>query len=265
MTPGQPNPRPRKVHPPLRPLDAGEVARATDIAFQKLVHEMASLVDGSLRYLRLAERAISRDRAHGQEEEGYLHAAGEALTQVAALIRDASGPVGALSLSSLGQSLSADRSVLEIIEHAADVLRPLAGERGVEIHLHLDDELADIALLPIYPVIANGIKNAIEATGSGGIIDVRSNLADAPCRLELDILDTGEGPPEQQTAKVFDPGFSTKRGSTGLGLAICQDIVDELGGMISLGARPEGGARLSIRLPIPEDETTIEVNDEPQK
>ena len=63
------------------------------------------------------------------------------------------------------------------------------------------------------------------------------------------ITDNGPGIAADVIGRIFEPLFTTKRHSTGLGLAICKTIVDELGGHISATSRP-GETRLAVRLPI---------------
>jgi len=66
----------------------------------------------------------------------------------------------------------------------------------------------------------------------------------------LDVVDDGAGiPPEVQT-RLFDPSFTTKTSGTGLGLPIVKRIVDDCGGTIEIESPPDGGTRITIRLPI---------------
>jgi len=120
----------------------------------------------------------------------------------------------------------------------------------------------------------NLLLNALDATGAGGRIAVRTaatrlgeglageangaaaqrHLADVPDgtpAVAVVIEDNGPGVPVELSERVFDPFFTTKapgRG-TGLGLAIVQRIVHDHGGRIDVGAGALGGAAFTVTLP----------------
>jgi signal transduction histidine kinase len=67
-------------------------------------------------------------------------------------------------------------------------------------------------------------------------------------RVALAIADQGVGIPPEDLPRVFDPYFTTKRGGTGLGLPIAKNIIDALGGTISVASSPGSGTRIRIEL-----------------
>ncbi|MGB0839696.1 MAG: sensor histidine kinase [Chitinophagales bacterium] len=73
-------------------------------------------------------------------------------------------------------------------------------------------------------VIENLLKNALDAMGGEGAIDVR--LKDEIKRVVIDISDTGKGIPSSNMKTVFEPGFSTKKRGWGLGLSLSKRIVE---------------------------------------
>jgi len=69
-------------------------------------------------------------------------------------------------------------------------------------------------------------------------------------RAVVEIEDTGHGIPEDILPRIFDPFFSTKRGAgAGIGLALVRDIVQSLGGTITVESRVGRGARFRVELP----------------
>lgn len=70
--------------------------------------------------------------------------------------------------------------------------------------------------------------------------------------IEVVVWDNGPGIPETIRADIFEPFFTTKPvgEGTGLGLHICRQVVDRLGGSISVEDAREGGARFVVRLPV---------------
>lgn len=67
-------------------------------------------------------------------------------------------------------------------------------------------------------------------------------------RVAVTIRDTGNGIAEDDLPRIFDPYFTTRRAGTGLGLAIAKNIVEGLGGSISVATRPGAGTDFRIDL-----------------
>ena len=62
--------------------------------------------------------------------------------------------------------------------------------------------------------------------------------------------DHGIGIVAEDQARMFDPFFTTRRTGTGLGLAITRNIIEGLGGTITLSSRPGEGTEVHIELPV---------------
>ena len=232
------------------------VAEGADRALGKLVHELAGLVDGSLRYLRLAQRGLGPTPGADDPRApafGHLDAAGMALTQAAELIREASSDAGRLGADELLTAFSRARSVGESIEHAMTVLAPVADEARVGIEEDVCPQAGRVAGLPMYSLVSNALRNAIEASPRGGVVRLSLRFDDAETGIELEITDEGSGPPDE-VERLAMPGFTTKPAHSGLGLAICRDIVHSVGGELVLAERPNGrGSSLKVSLPLPRE------------
>ena len=238
---------------PTRPLDPVSVAQGTSEVFRRLVHEIAGLVDGSLRYVRLAQRDPDIARAVASLE--HLSAASAALDRAASLLHDAMRsrtdaglPVGAI----LAHSDTA-HSLHETIAHAVAVHLPLAEDRRIAIEADIDDRLRTRAGAPVFPIVSNAIRNAVDASPDGATVRVRALLEPGADRdaLFVEVIDCGSGVamPEEL---LFAPGYTTKPTGSGLGLAIARDIAEQLEGEIHLEPRPDPpGARFTLRVPLP--------------
>jgi signal transduction histidine kinase len=97
-------------------------------------------------------------------------------------------------------------------------------------------------------VILNLVRNAAEAGGAGGRVEVEV-VAEADGGGRITVDDTGPGLSAEARARLFEPFFTTKEAGTGLGLAVSQGIVRAHGGALEAGSSPAGGARFSLRLP----------------
>ncbi|MBI2567393.1 MAG: PAS domain S-box protein [Candidatus Schekmanbacteria bacterium] len=100
-------------------------------------------------------------------------------------------------------------------------------------------------------VFQNIIMNAIQAMPRGGVIEITTRRADDGS-AEVVIADHGAGIPADVLPQIFDPYFTTKSGSSGLGLAAAHSIVRQHGGTITVDSRPGEGSRFTVRLPASE-------------
>lgn len=157
----------------------------------------------------------------------------------------------------------------EAIEHAADVCKPLAQKQGIELRVSVSQALSQQPCGAIYTVALNAIQNAIEAIARRGdmrgVVDVDLRPDVAPRELALgrddrlwcvlDVRDDGVGlASAQDSQRVFNLGFTTKRNGTGVGLAVAKNVVQGMGGTIELKSRAaisdgERGCLLRVRFP----------------
>jgi PAS domain S-box-containing protein len=133
-----------------------------------------------------------------------------------------------------------------IAEEVVRLLQPQAAEQGAQLALAAPDAVvADIDGERVKQVLINLIRNALEATGSGGRVEVRAWARSGETRLEVE--DDGPGLPFPD-APIFEPFFTTKAQGTGLGLSIVHRIVSDHGGKVWVESRP-GQTVFTISLP----------------
>jgi PAS domain S-box-containing protein len=109
-------------------------------------------------------------------------------------------------------------------------------------------------------VLLNLLVNAIQALGEGRKEphEIRiSSRHPEPSHVHIEITDTGSGIPSEVLDKIFDPFFTTKAVGvgTGLGLPICQGLVDSLGGQLQIDSTVGTGTRVRVILPVFEAES----------
>lgn len=97
---------------------------------------------------------------------------------------------------------------------------------------------------------ANLISNALAAMGNAGRLEIGAHLHEG--FVVVQVIDNGPGIPEDLQHRVFTPFFTTKKAGegSGLGLSICQTIVQEAGGTLTFQSRP-GHTVFEVRLPCP--------------
>ena len=103
-------------------------------------------------------------------------------------------------------------------------------------------------------VFENLIDNAVQLSPAGGRVTIATSVAESAGRkwVECRVEDGGPGFSEEDLERAFEPFFSRRKGGTGLGLSIVQRIVEEHSGKIEAANRPDGGAVITMRLPVPE-------------
>ncbi len=102
-------------------------------------------------------------------------------------------------------------------------------------------------------VIINLFQNAvsaIEGTGNGGEVVVRTGYNDEFQMVTTEVSDTGCGIPEEDKSRLFEPYFSTKKSGTGLGLAIVNTIISDHNGYIRVKDNLPKGTKFIIELPV---------------
>ncbi len=96
-------------------------------------------------------------------------------------------------------------------------------------------------------VLGNLITNSVQAMADKGDLHIDLQMQDD--HHVIKISDTGTGVSNDARDQLFDPLFSTKAKGTGLGLTVCQQIVERHGGTIELANSDQNGASFLIRLP----------------
>jgi len=240
-----------------------------------LTHELANLLDGSMRCLSLARRGVASETppakpATAGEVARHLDTVHAAMHQMAELVKCAMQGVPLAQAPSAGEGTG---SMAEAVRHAIEVMSPLTDERCLRVSGDIAAELAELPDRFIFAIVTNAIRNAVESierSGRGdGAIDIfaRTEAGRTGRCVVIEILDNGEGPPELPARggeSVFRLGYSTKRGGTGVGLALCRELVQELGGTIVLAPRElepasgRGGASLRATFPIPRRKDHVE-------
>ena len=147
-----------------------------------------------------------------------------------------------------------DKSLQNIQQICAEVWRNIEDERGslaVAIEFSgVQDMHCKVDRHRIGQVFRNIFENSIAVSKPGGKIIVTSTQLNVTGSgtIMIKVLDEGPGLNALQRERIFEPFFTTKSKGTGLGMAICQRIIDAHGGRISVGS-PASGAELIIELP----------------
>jgi len=145
-----------------------------------------------------------------------------------------------------------DVDINETINQTIDLLENYARINNIDIQTDLASDLPVIASdqSKLQQVFLNLISNAIDAIGKDGLVAVSSQKKDT--QILVSIKDNGSGMTEEQQKKVFDPFYTTKSSGkgTGLGLWVSYDIMEQMGGSITLKSEVGEGATFTVQIPI---------------
>ena len=97
-------------------------------------------------------------------------------------------------------------------------------------------------------VLGNLLLNALQHTPPGGTVTLAATVAGS--RLRLLVADTGAGIRPELRETMFEPFVTGRAGGTGLGLPIARELVDAMGGRLTLAATEGTGARFLVDLPM---------------
>jgi signal transduction histidine kinase len=142
-----------------------------------------------------------------------------------------------------------------VIAKAATTISAVCREKKIQVTIPPENTLPMVMgdFDRLIQVVTNLLDNAVKFTKEGGHITVEAQTSAGD--VTVFIHDTGAGIPEDQTVEIFDKfkqggdTLTDKPRGTGLGLPICKDIVEALGGTIWVEQRKEPGAIFAFRLP----------------
>jgi signal transduction histidine kinase len=137
----------------------------------------------------------------------------------------------------------------EVVEKVLDNLARRLKDAGIEVERDFDPEesLPHVLVDPdmAQQVVLNLVINAIQAMPEGGTLRVSTGLRRTRYRkayVDVSVIDSGPGIPDEVKEKIFDPFFTTRSMGTGLGLSISLQIAREHGGNLTARNLTQGAA-----------------------
>jgi len=156
-----------------------------------------------------------------------------------------------------------------VLARTVELLEPMTRQRHITVDAQAPADLPRLLADPdqLQQVLLNLMTNALDATSPGGTVRMAASQADPETTdarprivrgrpegpfLTLILSDTGNGMPRDQLEQIFEPFFSTKerRGGTGLGLPIVEDIVRAHRASIEVQSAEDAGTTVLLRWPV---------------
>ena len=239
-------------------------SRAKSEFLANMSHEIRTPMNAIIGLARLLQEAQL-----AQRERGYLDKIQVATQSLLGLVND----VLELSRVEAGQLQleHAPFQLRHILDSISVLISGSAADKGIElaydIDPHLPNELAGDPMR-LQQVLLNLLSNAIKFTATGEVVlSVRAGAsadddteggcpANRAILVEFSVRDTGIGIPADQQDHIFDTfsqadsSTSRKFGGVGLGLAICRQLADMMGGAVQVRSEPGQGAEFLFSCPL---------------
>ncbi len=140
-----------------------------------------------------------------------------------------------------------------VVQGAADLLAPTAGEKGLELDVSIDPKIPRVVVgdpIRLRQVLVNLLSNAVKFTDQGGVAMAATLEREEGTQLILliSVKDTGIGLSQTSQQRLFQPfvqadGSTTRKyGGTGLGLSISRHLVELMGGHIGVTSAEGSGS-----------------------
>ncbi|MGC3873032.1 ATP-binding protein [Halomonas sp. GXIMD04776] len=217
-------------------------------------HEIRTPLNGIIGFCRL----LGRGRLDVREREWLGHietASNNLLTLINGILDFSKMEAGKLELDTVAFDM------VTLVDEVLTLQAPASQEKDLQLlGLVFDDVPSELLGDPqrIKQVLGNLVNNAIKFTDQGEVIvrvlvdEIEGNII----TLRLRVSDTGIGLPASIREQLFQPfsqgsvSRSREYGGSGLGLMICKQLVEQMGGEISAVGRPEGGSEFSFTLSL---------------
>lgn len=150
-----------------------------------------------------------------------------------------------------------NRLILDLAAQREEDLK----SRKIQLILDLASSLPNVKVdsTRLFRVLANLLENACDAVAEGtGVVEIRTRMRAASIIAE--VKDNGSGIDPEHLPSLFDPLFTTKKGSrgTGFGLANVKKIVEEHGGRVEVSTRLHHGSVFRVEIPLRESSWLLE-------
>jgi signal transduction histidine kinase len=230
-------------------------------------HEIRTPLNGILGMTQvlLTDRALE---PRLRERIELVHTSGEAMRALVDDILDlAKMQTGKLAVDKTEVDLRA------ILDETGKLWSEKASAKGLELLVDIDPGLGRVVEDGgrLRQIVFNLLSNAIKFTHEGQVrLSARAETRGMDERLVIQVSDTGIGIPQESQAEIFeaftqvDASTTRRYGGTGLGLAISRDLVQAMGGLISLESTPGAGSSFTLILPLERAAAAAQPEPEPE-
>ncbi|HXJ01773.1 MAG TPA: PAS domain S-box protein [Micropepsaceae bacterium] len=212
-----------------------------------LAHELNQPLTAILNYLTAARRTLATtDDPQTTRALGFVDKAAQQTTRAGQIIRQLREFV------EKRETVRNEQNLNGLVEETIALAFVGSADSGVKVYKQLDATVPPVLMdkIQMGQVLLNLIRNSIEAMQSVTQRELTIKTARMdPNLVELVVSDTGPGLPAEILSRLFQPFVTTKEKGMGIGLSICQTIVEAHGGRIWTSASEDRGAKFHVTLP----------------
>jgi two-component system sensor kinase FixL len=213
-----------------------------------IAHELNQPLTASANYISAARRFLQRPDGAAQAQDA-MEQAGKQILRAGTTIRNLRDFIEKREGHRAPENLS------KIIEQGVALAFAGMAHVNVKVRLQLEPSLPTVFVdrIQIQQVLVNLIRNAIEAMQDSVIRDLTISTGQSgDAYVSVTVRDSGPGLPEEVRRRLFQPFVTTKQGGMGVGLMLCQSIIQFHGGSIEVSPAEESGTSFCFRLPVEE-------------
>jgi signal transduction histidine kinase len=211
-----------------------------------VAHEIRNplmIIKTALRSLRREDASHAQVKSAARDIDEEVTRLNRIVTEVLDFARPIKFDLASASLNGLAEDAVRAAS-------AADGHIPVSMELDPAVPpLTTDAERLRQALVNILGNAIQAVTAAPPANGAAGLIRLRTARLDTR-HVAITVVDKGVGIAPEDLPRVFDPYFTTRRTGTGIGLAISRNIIEGLGGRITVSSERDRGTEVRIELPV---------------
>jgi len=233
--------------------DVAEIANKAKSEFlANMSHEIRTPMNSIIGFAELAQDE-ELPRKTGEYINNILTNAGWLLQIINDILDISKVESGKLELENIPFNLH------DIFTHCRNVIAPRANEKGIQLHFYAEPSIGKKLVgdpTRLRQILINLLVNAVKFTNEG-TVKVYSSIqssTDTNVTLYFEVRDTGIGMTPEQIAKVLKPfmqadsGTTRKYGGTGLGLSITKNLIELMGGELTVESTPGAGSKFSFNV-----------------
>ncbi len=234
--------------------EAKAASRAKGEFLAAISHEIRTPINGIVGASELCQ-----ETRLDAEQRDYLNTVVQCSSTLLALVNDVLDfskiEAGQLNLEKL------NFCPVALLENVADEFAQVIRKKGIELVVGYDEKLPKYLMgdpTRVKQILYNLLGNAVKFTDSGEIT-IRADVlvcGDKHAKIRFSVSDSGIGIPESRRVAIFssftqaDMSTTRKYGGSGLGLSICKELVDLMGGSIEVNSEVGRGSTFNIEIPF---------------